>query len=149
MGKYWEDHITWTRLFVISALTDSPDLQVTTQRLLQNQVDIGNAIKPYYGDAAGNQLTALLRHHILVAADVVAAARAGDTGTLNSQMMRWEANADQIGDFLGTANPDNWPAYDNVHLHILVLADELTNGIVAQFPASFDELPLAAHPAID
>ena len=176
MGKYWEDHITWTRLFVISALSDSPDLPQTTQRLLQNQVDIGDAIKPYYGDAAGNQLTALLRDHILIAADVVAAARAGDTTALSAHMARWQANADQIGDFLGAANPDQWPAdemkammrqhldlttaevvarlkqdwpgdvaaYDRVHLHILVLADDLANGIVAQFPAAFEEPTQAA-----
>ena len=176
MGKYWEDHITWTRLFVISALSDSPDLPQTTQRLLQNQVDIGDAIKPYYGDAAGNQLTALLRDHILIAADVVAAARAGDTTALSAHMARWQANADQIGDFLGAANPDQWPAdemkammrqhldlttaevvarlkqdwpgdvaaYDRVHLHILVLADDLANGIVTQFPAAFEEPTQAA-----
>jgi hypothetical protein len=60
-GKYWGDHLTWTRLFVVSALADSPDLPQTTQRLLQNQVDIGNAIKPFYGDAAGERLTSLPR----------------------------------------------------------------------------------------
>jgi len=32
---------------------------VTTQLLLQNQVDIGDAIKPFYRVAAGDQLTAL------------------------------------------------------------------------------------------
>jgi hypothetical protein len=176
MGKYWEDHITWTRLFVISALSDSPDLPQTTKRLLQNQVDIGNAIKPYYGDAAGNQLTALLRDHIVIAADVVAAARAGDTTALHAHMARWQANADQIAEFLGAANPDQWAAdrmklmmrehlvlttaevvarlnkdwsgdvaaYDKIHLHILVLADELTYGIVAQFPAAFEESTQAA-----
>jgi len=102
MGKYWEDHITWTRLFIISDLADSPDLPMTTQRLLQNQVDIGNAIKPYYGDAAGDQLTGLLRDHILIAADVVAAAKAGDTASLNDQMARWQANADEIGSLSGS-----------------------------------------------
>jgi hypothetical protein len=169
MGKYWEDHITWTRLFIIADLADSADLPMTTQRLLQNQVDIGNAIKPYYGDAAGDQLTGLLREHILIAADVIAAAKAGDAARLDDQMARWQANADEIAVFLGSANPDNWPAadmkammrqhldlttaevvarlnknwegdiaaYDEVHLHILVLADELTNGIVAQFPDAF------------
>ena len=110
MGKLWEDHITWTRLFIISDLADAPDLQMTTQRLLQNQVDIGNAIKPYYGDAAGDHLSALLHNHILIAADVVAAARAGDTVRLNGQMTRWQANADDIGDYLGSLNPDNWQA---------------------------------------
>ncbi len=64
MRKLWEDHITWTRVFIVSAAGDLPDKATATGRLLQNQVDIGNAIKPYYGDAAGNKLTALLREHI-------------------------------------------------------------------------------------
>jgi hypothetical protein len=173
MGKYWEDHITWTRLYIIAALSDSPDLPETTQRLLQNQVDIGNAIRPFYGDAAADRLTALLREHILIAADVVASAKANDPAGLDANMQRWQANADEIGDFLGAANPRQWPpatmksmmrqhldlttqevvarlhhdwsgdiaAYDRVHLHILVLADVLTNGIEAQFPAAFDGAP--------
>jgi hypothetical protein len=109
MDKLWEDHITWTRLYVIDALGDSPELPQTTQRLLQNQVDIGNAIKPFYGDAAGDQLTSLLNSHILIAADVVGAARKGDTAALNASMARWQANANDIADFLAAANPDNWP----------------------------------------
>ncbi|HEY1297501.1 MAG TPA: glycosyltransferase [Chloroflexota bacterium] len=173
MGKYCEDHITWTRLYIIAALSDSPDLPETTQRLLQNQVDIGNAIRPFYGDAAADRLTALLREHILIAADVVASAKANDPAGLDANMQRWQANADEIGDFLGAANPRQWPpatmksmmrqhldlttqevvarlhhdwsgdiaAYDRVHLHILVLADVLTNGIEAQFPAAFDGAP--------
>jgi hypothetical protein len=39
------------------------------------EVDIGNAIKPFYGAAAGDQLTALLKEHITTAAEIVAAAR--------------------------------------------------------------------------
>jgi hypothetical protein len=109
MDKLWEDHITWTRLYIVDALGDSPELPQTTQRLLQNQVDIGNAIKPFYGEDAGNQLTALLNSHILIAADVVGAARKGDTAALNESMARWQANANDIADFLAAANPDNWP----------------------------------------
>ena len=66
MRKLWEDHITWTRIFIISAAGDLPDKDAATQRLLQNQVDIGDAIKPYYGEAAGNKLTALLKEHITI-----------------------------------------------------------------------------------
>ncbi len=110
MRKLWEDHITWTRLFVVSALGDLPDLQPTTERLLQNQVDIGDAVKPYYGDAAGDQLTALLHDHIVIAADVVAAAKANDTDRLQSSMARWQSNADDIAEFLAAANPNSWPA---------------------------------------
>src|ERR671932_397522 len=104
MRKLWEDHITWTRVFIISAAADLPDRDAATQRLLQNQVDIGNAVKPYYGDAAGDQLTALLKDHILISADVVAAAKANDQAKLADANKRWSANADQIADFL---NKDN------------------------------------------
>src|ERR1043165_2743470 len=108
MRKLWEDHITWTRLYIISALDDLPDRDARTNRLLQNQTDIGDAIKPYYGEAAGDQLTSLLRDHILIAADVVAAAKAGDAERLQSRMTDWQANADQIADFLAQANPSAW-----------------------------------------
>ena len=110
MRKLWEDHITWTRVFIISAAADLPDKDAATQRLLQNQVDIGNAIKPFYGAAAGDQLTALLKDHILIAADVVGAAKANDQAKLADANARWTANADQIADFLSKANPKSWPA---------------------------------------
>lgn len=109
MRKLWEDHITWTRLFIVSATAGLPDLQATTTRLLQNQTDIGDAIKPFYGDAAGAQLTALLKDHILIAADIVTAAKAGNADGVKAAGDRWYANADQIATFLSTANPTNWP----------------------------------------
>ena len=112
MRKLWEDHVTWTRLFIVGALADLPDNAATTERLLQNQTDIGNAVKPFYGDAAGSKLTALLREHILIAADIVKAAKAGDTAKLEGSKTRWVANADEIAAFLSGANPRNWPAAD-------------------------------------
>ncbi len=167
MRKLWEDHITWTRLYIVSALADAPDLKATTDRLLQNQADIGNAVKPFYGDAAGDKLTGLLRQHILIAADIVAAAKAGDKAKLDSSKTRWATNADEIAAFLSGANPTHWPAadmkammrdhldlttaelvarlnkdwtadvaaYDKIHAQILKMADMLSAGIAAQFPA--------------
>ena len=70
--RLWEDRITWTRLAVISLTTDSPDTEATVGGLLQNQADIGDAIKSYHGSAAGGELTRLLREHILMAADPLA-----------------------------------------------------------------------------
>lgn len=111
MRKLWEDHITYTRNFIISALAGLPDQPAVTQRLLRNQDDIGSAIKPYYGDPAGAQLTQLLRDHILVAADVVGAAKAGDKATLDARQAAWSANGRDIAAFLSTANA-NWPKAD-------------------------------------
>lgn len=108
MRKLWEDHITWTRLAVISLTTDAADTEATVDRLLRNQTDLGNAIKPYYGAAAGKQLTSLLREHILIAADLIAAARKGDQEGVASEQARWTANADQIATLLANANPRFW-----------------------------------------
>ena len=166
MRKLWEDHITWTRLYIVSVAAGLPDKDATAARLIQNQVDIGNAVKPFYGEDAGNKLTALLKEHILGAADLLAAAKANDQAGVAKQKERWFKNADDIAVFLSTANPKNWPEatmksemkmhldltlkealdrfggkyaedikdYDEVHAHILRLADTLTSGIAAQFP---------------
>jgi hypothetical protein len=109
MRKLWEDHVTWTRLYIVSAVAGLPDTQPTAERLLRNQTDIGDAIKPFYGDAAGERLTALLKPHILVAAELVGAAKAGDNQKVQDASARWYANADEIADFLSSANPGNWP----------------------------------------
>lgn len=112
MRKLWEDHITWTRLVIVSIANNLPDTDPTVQRLLQNQVDIGDAIQPYYGEAAGDQLTALLRDHILIAAEILQAAKSGDTAAQQDAIARWYANADDIAEFLHAANPENWPLHE-------------------------------------
>jgi hypothetical protein len=108
MRKLWEDHIVWTRLAIISLTTGSPDTEATVARLLKNQTDIGNAVKPFYGRAAGNELTRQLRQHILIAADVIAAAKAGDQAGLADVQARWLANADDIAAVLNSVNPKHW-----------------------------------------
>jgi hypothetical protein len=108
MRKLWEDHITWTRLAIVSFAGGLPDLQATEARLLANQVDIGNAVKPYYGRAAGNRLTALLKEHILGAVALLQAAKSGDQAQIAKASTAWYANANAIADFLHTANPHVW-----------------------------------------
>src|SRR5207244_5125931 len=75
MRKLWEDHITYTRNYIISALGGLEDADEVAKRLLRNQDDIGNAIKPYYGAEAGTKLAGLLRDHITIATEVVKAAK--------------------------------------------------------------------------
>ena len=109
MRKLWEEHVTWTRLYIVSAVAGLPDLDATAGRLLQNQADIGDAIKPFYGEEAGAKLTELLRGHILTAADLLGAAKTGDEAKLTKAKADWYTNADEIAGFLAGANPA-WPA---------------------------------------
>jgi hypothetical protein len=108
MRKLWEDHVTWTRLAVISLVDGSPDTNATVARLLRNQDDIGDAIKPFYGNSAGNALAQKLREHILIAADLIAAAKSGNQGRIAAEQARWQQNARDIAAFLNRANPRYW-----------------------------------------
>ena len=139
MRKLWEDHITWTRLAVVDLSNGSPGTDATVKRLLQNQVDIGNAIKPFYGEEAGNQLTALLKDHILIAAEIIQAAKSGNTAAQNDAIARWYANADDIAAFLHAANPDNWPLDEMKAMmreHLDLTLQEAVTYLTGDFPAS-------------
>ena len=148
MRKLWEDHITWTRLYIVSALGGLPDKDATAQRLLQNQTDIGNAIKPFYGDAAGTKLTALLRDHILIAAELIDAAKAGDKAKQDDATKRWFANADDIATFLNGANPKSWPLADAkkmMHDHLNLTTEEVVAHLKQDWAgsiASYDKVHL-------
>ena len=109
MDRLWTDHVTWTRLVIIDFDANAPNLKPDLARLLRNQVEIGNAVKPFYGAAAGVKLTHLLRTHIMEAVPVLAAAKEGNKAKLARALKAWYANAHQIAAFLSKANPDNWP----------------------------------------
>jgi hypothetical protein len=138
MRKLWTDHVAWTRMYIISAAAGLPDKDATTQRLLQNQTDIGNAIVPYYGRAAGDKLAALLREHILIAADLVGAAKAGNSQQVDSINRKWGVNADSIADFLHAANPANWPTAtlrSAMHTHLDQTVAEATDRLKGNYAA--------------
>jgi hypothetical protein len=93
----------------VSFSDSSPNLQATQERLLANQTEIGNAIKPYYGADAGSKLTDLLQQHITTAVGVLKAAKTGNPAEVEQAKAAFYANGNQIADFLHAANPGNWP----------------------------------------
>ena len=77
-------------------MDDLPGTDQAVNRLLQNQDDIGNAVKPFYGEASGKELTRLLREHITIAADLLKAAKTGNNSTFDAANKKWSENADEI-----------------------------------------------------
>ena len=131
MRKLWEDHAMYTRMVIVEAVAGTPK-DTTVARLLKNQEEIGNAIKPYYGDAAGNKLADLLKQHELLAGGVIDAAKAGNSTALDAANKQWFANADQIAAFLTQLNPNCWPQpamksmfYEHLYLVTAVITAQL------------------------
>lgn len=125
--RLWIEHVLWTRNFIISDLASLEDKDTVLDRLLKNQDDIGNSIKPYYGDIAGNKLSKLLREHISIAGQIVDAAKEGNKNDVDKYNTLWYENADKIADFLSAANP-NWSnkeLKDILHMHLKLTTDEV------------------------
>jgi hypothetical protein len=148
MRVLWEQHVTWTRLAIVSFAGGLPDLATTEQRLLRNQRDIGQAIAPFYGDAAGRRLTVLLRHHILIAVDILVDVKAGNQATLAADLQRWNRNANQIAAFLHQANPANWPLDEMrrmMHRHLALTTQEAVAQLGGDYRASVRAYDAVEH----
>jgi hypothetical protein len=139
MRMLWEQHVTWTRLAIVSFAGDLPDLAATQQRLLRNQADIGKAIAPFYGEDAGKRLTWLLRQHIVIAVEILTDAKSGNGEALAADLQRWDRNANRIAAFLHRANPDHWPLREMrqmMHRHLRLTTDEAVAQLTGDYPAS-------------
>jgi hypothetical protein len=146
MRALWEEHITWTRMAIVDLAAGAPSLAASEARLLRNQTDIGNAIAPFYGKPAGKRLTSLLREHILIAVDVLTAAKAGDEAGLARAQTGWTRNGNQIADFLARANPTVWHGGEMRRMmrdHLKLTTDEATARLTGNWDAdvrAFDKV---------
>lgn len=109
MRQLWEDHSERTRELIISTLSDLPNQNETTQNLIQKQNEIGDAIRPFYGDTAGDELAELLKKHTEISVIMLQAARKADPKAFEDAVARWYANADEIAEFFQENNQENWP----------------------------------------
>jgi hypothetical protein len=138
MRALWEAHGEGTRMVIVTFVGNLPSLQAEEQVLLQNQVDIGNAVKPYYGKSAGNKLTQLLKEHIVGAATVLAAAKSGDKDQLAQAEAAWSANGRQVADFLHAANPhflSRTDARDMMKTHLQQVIEQAVDQLTGRYAA--------------
>ena len=94
LRKLWEQHVYWTRFFIISTAADLGDLEPVTNRLL-----------PFYGAKSTAEFQELFTQHLLIAADLVNAAKRQDVVKADDARKRWYQNADDIASFFSSINP--------------------------------------------
>jgi len=122
MRMLWEQHIVWTVFAIKSIIEGSPYTDLVVKRLLRNPKDFEAALRPIYGSEKAAKFSDLLTQHLVIASELVKAAKAGDTNAANDAEKRWFANADEIAAFLASINPywsmDEWKQMLYEHLRL-------------------------------
>jgi len=106
MRMLWEEHVAWTRMTIISMAANLPDLDLVTGRLLRNAADFEAALKPLYGNEKASKFGSLMREHLVIAVQLVKAAKTGDSKAAADAEKKWYANADEIAAYLNSINPN-------------------------------------------
>jgi hypothetical protein len=154
MRMLWEEHIIWTRMFIMSVADNTTDKAVVTDRLLKNYDDMADAMKPYYGNDTGTKFGDLIEEHLLIAAALVQAAKAGNSTAAADAENKWYENADEIAAFENSINP-NWNKtalmamwHDHLSLTKAEAVARLTKNYTADVEA-FDQIEAQANMMAD
>ncbi|KJS88229.1 MAG: acetylglutamate kinase [Peptococcaceae bacterium BICA1-8] len=145
----WEQHGVWTRSAITSLVFDLPNVEFVIARLLRNPVDFEQALWPYYGERTASKFRDLLMEHLVVAADLVKAAKAGDNNAVEEAERIWYANADAIAVFLGEINPywsqEHWRMM--LYHHLALVKAEAVDMLAGNYQTSvavYDEIEIQA-----
>jgi hypothetical protein len=147
----WGQHVVWTRMVMLGILYDLPELEFSTQRLLRTASDFANALLAFYGEEAAGTFENLFGNHITIAAELINAAKAGETNQVNTIWQRWIDNANQIAEFLESINP-NWNSEDWSAMmmeHLELLGSHLTDMLEENFQSAIDNFDLIETQAME
>jgi len=139
--RLWTEHVVWTRFVIVSIAFGLPDLPLITARLLRNPMDFANELRPLYGDQIAMRFEVLLTEHLVIAADLVVAAKAGNAEEVNRLRKLWYQNAKEIADFLACINPcwseSLWR--ELLFDHLRMTEDEAVAILTGQYEKSIEE----------
>jgi hypothetical protein len=148
--KLWEQHVMWTRSFIISTAANLGDLQLVTKRLLRNPKDFANVLKKYYEDITATKFESLLTDHLAIAGRLVNAAKAGDTKTVNMERIKWYTNADEIANFLSSINPywskNEWKIM--LQEHLKMTEDQATERLHGEYAKDIEQYGIIEDEAL-
>lgn len=135
LRQLWEQHVMWTRSYIISNAENIGDLDYVTRRLLENPADFAKLLQAFYGSTRANEFRNLLEQHLLIASQIVNAAKIGDSGKVETERAAWYANADQIADYLSQLNPfwnkEDWK--NMLYSHLRLTEDEAIARLSKQY----------------
>jgi hypothetical protein len=102
--KLWTDHVIWTKMAISSIVNDTPDKKNIEKRLLRNPEDFEKLFAEYFNFTIAKKFSELLKEHLLIAADLVIAAKNENKNEINMLNEKWYKNAEEIAEFLSSIN---------------------------------------------
>jgi hypothetical protein len=124
--RLWDEHVLWTRLTIISIANNLPDTGMVINRLLNNATQFGILFAQFYSPEISRRFAQLMREHLVIAVELVRAAKRGDTVEVARLEREWYANADEIARFLSEINP-HWKEEEirkMMHEHLALTENE-------------------------
>ncbi len=145
----WQNHVIWTKIYLISAASDLPYASEALNQLEDNVEEIADLFSGYYSPAAIRQLRTLLMEHIRMAGDLIKAKKEKNTAEYDRILPDWYENAERITGFFAAQTP----AYNRQELqdmwknHLDLLREEIEDwfdgdyeGVAEAFMESQDEI---------
>lgn len=140
MRMAWLNHVFWTRMYLMSAVSDAPDRQATEERLLETADEIADTFAAQFSPSAVRQLRSLLREHIEIGGQMIEALKAGEQADYNALSQRWTANANQIAAFLASQNPffGGRETVNMLQNHLELTRNEIEQQVKGEYTESID-----------
>ena len=54
MRRLWGEHVAWIRMTISRLVLDLPDASFVVARLLKTATDMGDSLRPFYGNQVGD-----------------------------------------------------------------------------------------------
>ncbi|WP_080848553.1 hypothetical protein [Cytobacillus gottheilii] len=152
--KVWTEHFIWSQSYIVSEMEELDGRDAVLKRLLKNQEDIGVSLSPYLGEKGTEQVTALLKDHILLAGRLMKSAKNGEKDTMAQERNKWYENAKELAAVLNKANP-NWKekTLENMlYIHLEHIENQISARIIRDWEAEIttsDESLIHMHKLAD
>jgi hypothetical protein len=112
--KVFTDHAVYTKFVITDIIEQLPNLSADVERLLKNQEEIGHLASVSIGPTKGTALSDALKEHIQLAGNVITAIKGGDVAAINTASIAFLDNAESVGRFLNSINPDKLPLISTI-----------------------------------
>jgi hypothetical protein len=147
--RLWDEHVLWTRLTIISIANNLPDTELVINRLLNNATQFGFLFANFFSQEIARRFALLMREHLVIAVELVRAAKRGDTEEVARLEKEWYRNADEIARFLSEINP-HWSEEEikrMMHEHLALTENEAVAILNNRWEESIDLFSKIEHQA--